>query len=533
MRRIPVKNFKFAAFGLMMSAAAISVLVQCAPKNDKYSEKDGKKEKTAAAPMTAGINFSALEGKEEAKKASPYAKEVLALVKEGKTPEGITLMKALVELHSKTQTDTSKITEIRENASARIARLVEDTKPAKLEELKKIYAAIEEKNARKLKYNPDSISLLDILDKEKTEGQEYSATSLLAAAWLSSSLNRAKAVIVIEDGLIRLGEIREKSVVSLDCVTRTQAIKEEVALGNIVGMEKGSIVDFAKSGGMRIIKLEHFVIHEILKSFAADPKLWSLAVQKASYAALEIKIDEKSLTTNTSIDVKLLNNSALLIGTPRKGPSAEFEGESAAPVTPVAGGSNTGSGTGNGGSTNTGTGGTAGTGTSTATTDAKSKMLQIKGKCQTLENGRKDIEANKSDKSLMAMLKVIFKIREDGIIDNMSESPGSLAIMARPDNLNMKEVKDKDADLDKLIGEARNKSMDPKLNIKNIVAVFGELSKPYAVVLEYSKDKGEYLNQFGNTLELKPAALQYLLEKSKATDDFVLSVISKTKDQCK
>lgn len=304
-----MKTIRFGFLSLALSAAAISVLVQCAPKDSK--KKDAPPGATtgqndSSASLVAGIDFSALE------KAEGYksTQALLKALKEGSAPDAQILSMALVELHLKNGGKSKEAADKTLEVVGKVSKLAEAAKVQKPEELKKIYDLIEKdedlKIKRNLRANPAATSILDVLSKG--EIQEYSGTSLLTLAWLQTrSLVRAKGAVLIENGGLKLAEIRDgKNVIVIDSLRKGTLIQQ---LGNAEELVKGNT--------KRLVQLDLFVIHETLKNFASDSKAWALKVQKASNKALDLKIDEKQVAVNSSkVEKNHINQSELLMGTP-------------------------------------------------------------------------------------------------------------------------------------------------------------------------------------------------------------------------
>jgi hypothetical protein len=310
------KWFKWMSLSVF-SALAVLQLTHCAPKDKakpsasaqaKAAPDAGKPAPSAAEPPAAatitklveGIDFSALDNSGTTTNLS--AKALYKNLKDKTTPERTPLAMAMMELHLEAAGQTSGAPQQIEKLGA-VDALVKKIKAKKIENLKSVYEKLAEMSGRRdVKFSDSALTLLSVL--EKNELQTYSGISFLGLLWIQSSdLDMDKALVLFEDGVIKLAELRDKKIMA---VSATDLNQEAVDLG--------TLEEYTKGGVKKAIQLKYFVIHEALKKFAKDPKAWAKQVQKLSNTELKITIPEDKLLQSKATDIKKLNHSELLIG---------------------------------------------------------------------------------------------------------------------------------------------------------------------------------------------------------------------------
>ena len=586
-----MKKGTMATITVALSTAAILALVQCAPKpKDKDAAVGGNQNKTTGSSLVEGLDFSALEKSN----GNPSAKALLKTLKENKTPDGHILAMALMELHlrgtisssaapSQSATDDKenkdkdgkdkpakttaakdvktaevsaedkKMTEAVQTNLARVMKLAESVKAKKMEELKKIYSLIKEETKRNMRYNPKSVSVMDVLDKG--ELQEYSGTSLLALTWLSTSfLSREKAFVLIEDGRLQLAERRtDKGLMALESLSE-----------GLVGRDAGSMDEMVKSTSKRLVQLDLFVIHEALKSFAANPKDWSLRIQKVSNKANDLKIDEKSLKSNSaSVDKSQINQSEILIGNQVEKGTFDLVAEeqpvpaaaAAAPGAIVPAGKTPAKNeTGNGAPAPTVPGAAASAPSASAaptlaapetpaapqaaapaasavsaSVAGKNAFLLYQTNCLSVAEFRKVLAAAKAP-SLLSLLKS--SVVQNG--EKLYDDESAPMTMIRLEAIDASKLNTLDRDLEKLVKDGKEDAgKDQTLSV--VLAIAKDEGRLVGGVQAFEKATGKYVKQLGNTVLMKDEAASYLqnyARKTKASEDKAVILEPKAKENC-
>ncbi len=329
---------KWMSFSIL-GALTVLHLAHCAPKdkakpnpsNTPPAKTDSPADTGKPAPgvpaaenksLVEGVDFSALESTTSNKSTKALFKNL----KDKATPDRNVMAMSLVEIHLEAAGQSSGTTPQTEKLVAADA-LVTKIKAKKVESLKKSYTELAEMSGRRnLKFSDGALTLLSVL--EKNEVNAYSGTSFLTLLWLrSNDFDMEKALVLFEDGVIRLGEIRDGKIKSVSASNL-----------NTDADDLGTLEAYTKGGTKKAIKLKYFVIHEVLKKFAKDPKAWAKHVQKQSNTELKITIPEDKLLQSRATDLKKLDNSELLIGVLKSGrDSGELEEEELQKVEPGAG----------------------------------------------------------------------------------------------------------------------------------------------------------------------------------------------------
>jgi hypothetical protein len=542
------------------SAAAVALLVQCAPKKDKETEAANK-----SSALIEGMDFSALEKSEN----SPSTKALLQMLKENKSPNNQVLATALIELHVKSEAKSDeKVSEITSKTDAileKAMKIAEGIKATKPEELKKVKSVLSEKRA--IRKNSASITIQSAL--ENGEFQEYSGTSLLTLLWLKTTppLDSSKGAIFIEDKSLKLAELRaDKKIFSIDSLVSGQTAKDE-----------GTTDELVKSAGKKkIVALDLFVIHEAFKPFAADAKAWALRIQKASNARFGLQIAEKDLTTNSSVDKSKLNQSEILIGTqgdanpeemknesettPEAAPNAENKEGKGASTDAKAGGtgdktsdkSGTKEDSKAGGTTNA-TSQTASTGATAAdpagstagaadksvekdskqteSSDKKPGYATLQNECISVETLLNERVKKAAANSLLSMFGQMSQQNEG---EKFLQSPKAFLVMSRAEALEASAIASRSAELGKLITEAQDEAK--KKNEHMILFVKLKNNAPVAYLLTFLNENNKYVDVFQKKIvTLDAATLSYLKSKAGSSDlakDTHLLVEMKTENNC-
>lgn len=532
-----------------LSAAAVALLVQCAPKKDKEADAANK-----SSALVEGMDFSALEKSDN----SPSAKTLLKMLKDNETPNSQILATALIELNVKADAKSdAKASEIQakvDSVLGDVMKIADGMKATKLEELKKFQPALSEKLNHPVRQNPNSITIQSAL--ENGEFQEYSGTSLLTVLWLKTpSYDHAKGVILIEDGSLKLAELRaDKKIASIDSLASGQTTKDE-----------GTTDDLIKTAGKKkLVQLDLFVVHEALKPYVTDAKAWSLKIQKASNSKLGLKIEEKDLTTNSNVEKSKLNQSEILIGLPRTSNTQVISDDAGAAATPDTtpakddkkdvSGDKKGDGSGDKGSDKAGTKddpkavGAATTGTasgdsSTAADKGSEKdskpadkdstkpgFVSVQSGCNTVDELQK-LLADAKPNSLKSQFSQLIDFKNNA---GFFASPKSYLVMVRLEALKADAIMPLSAELGKTITDALAEAQKNKVHMVLLVSPKGE--KATAKFLTFANDTGKYLKVYPEkSILLETAAIDYLKNTAKGVDiskDTHLIVEMKTENNC-
>jgi hypothetical protein len=393
---------------------------------------------------------------------------------------------------------------------AKITTYSKNSDAKKPEELKKIYDAIEKEKNRNMRTDDQATSLVDVMEKGNV--QDYSGTLFLSVALVKNPnmTNRSKDVILIEKGRLRLGEIRGQNIQVLDSVTKGTVVRDE-----------GTLEDLQKSDAKRLVQVDLFLIHEALKSYAADPKAWALNVEKASNKTLDLKIDDKKVITNSDkVDKAQLNQSEILIGSPRSLSSNDLEVEEVAPkapadkpaspdpaaqtpvVKPAAGNIISTSGA--------------------AATKSNYTGVNYGSDCLPIATFQNRVGENKA--------KNLLDLFSRYSLNDKRELKGDLTVptvMLRLENLNVADVVAKDADLDKPLKDALKQMASDTKSQMVLTLVRLDNGQTVGRIKTYEKDTQKELNPVGSDLVLKPAVLDYLkagAKNAKASEDKALYV---------
>ena len=259
------------------------------------------------------LKFSTLE----TMTSRPSAKAVLKSIQSKLEVDPKILAMALIELHlvaeGRGASSDEQIAKLE-----KISKISEELKLKSVEDLKRIYAKLEKLNGSKIRHRKQGATLDSLL--EKNESHNYSATTLMALLWLTSpTFDASKGLVLIEDGELKLAELRQGQLVAIHPET----------LGE-VGHNLGALEAYASSEKKKVISLPLFAIHEALKKYALDPKAWALRIQMVSNQVLGLKDDDKKMP-NTSVlaasGAKGLEYGEINIGEPKDLPEGEIAEE--------------------------------------------------------------------------------------------------------------------------------------------------------------------------------------------------------------
>ncbi len=287
----------------VLAVSVLGMVLNCAPK--KSSENKAPLAKTDVSPtdsavsLVNGVNFSTLE-KSQKENSSIHA--VYADLKKGQIPSDEILVLAIAQQHLK-DANGGKPTESKETElSGQLGTIAKEIHAKTPEMLREVYGNLEKKNNRKTKKGTKQHNIQAALNEN--EISSYSAPVLLSLLWLKSSaeVSTAKAVIVITESEISLGELRTNNeVVTFDPAIRGDEIKN-----------LGKVEKLIEDGKTRIITLKNFLVHEVMKEFAGNKAEFANRIISKSAKELGLKLKNTSLVpSNIKTDSKKIQESAL------------------------------------------------------------------------------------------------------------------------------------------------------------------------------------------------------------------------------
>lgn len=290
-------DLKVAVFSSIMAVAGIGLLVQCAPKKSE-APSAGKQEKVNnTSNVVEGIDFAKLETSSD-----NAAKAVHKALKDKSMPQSASIALAIAEQHLKAaKKDASNDSALKLVSS--IADYVSKSKITKMEELRSIYETIEATKNKKIKTGNRENNIYGLL--ENAEISAYSGSILIATAWLNSSVPLTKPVAIISSGSLKLGEIRADQKVVAFLATEKGTNTEDL----------GKLEEITKTGTIRVIPLNLFLIHEALKSYAVNQHEWANKILNTAASELKIKIAAEAVVATTlKADPAKIEESVLLYG---------------------------------------------------------------------------------------------------------------------------------------------------------------------------------------------------------------------------